>query len=130
MDVMIRRLVRPTVMAGFVVAVLAAGDAVAFGQERGNVGLPPGSSNPLAVLQSEIDALAQQLAALTNGGVASGGEPGLVVIRGTVAGNGSPLLGAGFTVTTNVNLPCGTNLYPEYHVIFDQAFSSTPSVVV
>jgi hypothetical protein len=88
-----------------------------------------GPGNPLAALQQQIDVLAQQVAGLA-GGVQGGAESSLVVIRGTVGGNAAVLQGAGFQVSSTVNLPCGFNLYPEYHVTFDQAFASTPSIVV
>lgn len=112
-----------------VAGVLATGAVgVRAQQPRGNSGLPDGPGNPLASLQQQIDALAQQVANLSNGTPVQGGaESDLFVIRGTIGG--APA-GAGFTVSTNFTLPCASNLYPEYHVTFNQPFTSTPSVVV
>lgn len=94
---------------------LIAGAAVVLAQQRGNSGLTPGPGNPFASGGSGIEGVA---------------EPNLGVIRGTVSANGSPLQGAGYTVTTATTLPCGTNFYPEYEVTFDKPFSAPPSVVV
>ena len=95
-------------------ALLAAGFAGVSAQQRGNSGLPPGPGNPLA------------------GAVQGGAESPLFVIRGTVGSNPGPFVleGAGFTVANIQSLPCDINNYPEYHVTFDQPFSSPPSVVV
>lgn len=121
-----------------VAGVLATGAVGVLAQQpRGNSGLPSGQGNPLASLQQQIDALAQQVAGLSNGTPVQGGaESDLFVIRGTISGapaeaGGGALEGAGFTVTTNLTLPCGSpNRAREYHVTFDPPFSSTPSVVV
>ena len=121
-----------------VAAFLAVGTATLLAQQRGNSGLPPGPGNPLAALQAQIDALTLQVvnlggavANLGTGAVQGGAESQLFVIRGTVGPSGTPLQGAGYSVTTTNNLPCGgPNTYPEYHVTFDQPFTLAPSVVV
>ena len=131
---MVKRQLYLVVLAGF----LAAGFAGVSAQQRGNSGLPPGPGNPLAALQAQIDALTQQVATLggavanLHGAVQGGAESPLFVIRGTVGSNPGPFVleGAGFTVANIQSLPCDINSYPEYHVTFDQPFSSPPSVVV
>jgi hypothetical protein len=114
-----------------VAAFLTVGTATLLAQQRGNSGLPPGPGNPLAALQEQIDALTLQVASLGPGAVQGGAESHLFVIRGTVGPSGTPLQGAGYSVTTTNNLPCGgPNTYPEYHVTFDQPFTLAPSIVV
>ena len=107
---MVKRQLYLVVLAG----LLGAGFAGVSAQQRGNSGLPPGPGNPLA------------------GAVQGGAESPLFVIRGTVGSNPGPFVleGAGFTVANIQSLPCDINSYPEYHVTFDQPFSSPPSVVV
>src|SRR5882672_8031697 len=57
-----------TILATVLCAALAAVtvNPMAFAQNRGASGLPPGPGNPMASLQQQIDALTQQMAALAS----------------------------------------------------------------
>lgn len=80
------------------------------------------------------------LALLTQTGLAAAQTPTravgsrerhLIIIRGTVGGDGTIVAGRGFTVTQGTTVYCGSNPFPTYRVTFaPHTFLSAPSVVV